>query len=193
MREAFGWGHAADVSALELDAPRNDGRTWADAPGGAHDLFVFPMPPSVLPPPLRHRGAGCSPPNITPPSSSHAGTRRWFASGTSAQRGCARSPPCRPRLADSEWSLQDWRPGLRAHGSAAHILDFPPLREAPTGLLRLLEDGRTTALRWAHPPNKARRLVGGLVVGPRYLARVRLLGRQAPAPRAPSTPQSSIL
>ena len=155
MRDAFrGWGHAADVYALEMDDDlEGDGRRFSEwRPGGPRDVVVLHY---ALPSPLtaalkEHHGRRVVlHHNITPPG---------FFAGYDAEMvricdlGRRELAGLRDHvdlgLADSEFNRRELAEvGFRRTGVLPIYIDFRRYREPPNPVLsRLLRDDRTNLL-----------------------------------------------
>jgi glycosyltransferase involved in cell wall biosynthesis len=155
MRDAFhGWGHEADVYALDLDAGlEGDGRPFSEwRAGGAGDVvilhFALPSPLSPAFRALRCRRVLLHH-NVTPPEHFEGWDEemvRISRIGRDEIGGLAAD--CDLGLADSEWSRRELEAlGAARTGVLPIYLDFARYREAPNPVRRrMYEDGRTNLL-----------------------------------------------
>jgi L-malate glycosyltransferase len=155
MRDAFrGWGHAADVYALELDADlEGDGRRFAEwKAGGPDDVVVLHYAlPSPLTAALReHRGRRVLlHHNITPPAYFEGWDPEMTRICTLGRDELATlAGHVELGLGDSEFNRRELEAlGFGRTGVLPIFLDFERYREAPSPVLRrMLEDGRTNVL-----------------------------------------------
>jgi glycosyltransferase involved in cell wall biosynthesis len=155
MRDAFrGWGHQADVYALELDDDlRGDGRGFEDwRPSGKGDVVIlhYALPSPLTDALLEHGGRRVLlHHNITPPEFfagydpemvhiCEVGRREFRRLGGKVDLA----------LADSEWNRRELEEaGFARTGVLPIHLDFQRYRQPPgPALNRLLDDGLTNML-----------------------------------------------